>query len=81
MEQQQPQAPSKSSKAGDELRANVDDLHEEVQEMSELINELLSFSKAGLQNEEIKLEPVVVADTIANVVRREGRTERVPGMR
>src|SRR5262249_33675239 len=35
-------------KAGDEQRAHVATLHEEVQEMSALVNELLSFSKAGL---------------------------------
>lgn len=61
------------TKAGDDLRANVDDLHEEIQEMSGLINELLSFSKAGLQGEEIKLEPVNLSQTVAEVIRREGK--------
>jgi len=60
-------------RADEELRANVDDLHEEVQEMSGLINELLSFSKAGLQGEEIKLVRVNLSQTVAEVVRREGR--------
>jgi two-component system, OmpR family, sensor histidine kinase CpxA len=60
-------------KAKQELRANVDDLHEEVQEMSGLINELLSFSKAGLQGEEIKLDQVNLSQSVAEVVRREGK--------
>lgn len=61
------------SKADDNLQANVDDLHEEIQEMSGLINELLSFSKAGLQSEEIKLDQVNLSQTVAEVVRREGK--------
>src|SRR5258705_6409338 len=35
-------------KAGVEQSEHVNVLHEEVQEMSGLVNELLSFSKAGL---------------------------------
>ncbi len=52
-------------------KAYVEDVREEVQHMSGLVNELLSFSKAGLQQKEIKLEPVNLADLARRVVARE----------
>jgi two-component system sensor histidine kinase CpxA len=52
-------------------RAYVEDVREEVQHVSGLVNELLSFSKAGLQPQEIKLEPVSLAPLARRVVARE----------
>lgn len=51
-------------KAEDAQRAHVAALHEEVQEMSGLVNELLSFSKAGLTTDGVPLGTVAV-DTLA----------------
>ncbi len=52
-------------------RAYVADLREEVQEMSSLVNELLSFSKAGLRRKEIQLSKVELAPLVQRVVARE----------
>ena len=52
-------------------KAYVEDVREEVQHMSSLVNELLSFSKAGLRQKEITLEPVNLADLARRVVARE----------
>jgi two-component system sensor histidine kinase CpxA len=49
----------------------VEDVREEVQQMSSLVNELLSFSQAGLQHKEVKLEPVTLAELARRVVARE----------
>ena len=49
----------------------VEDVREEVQQMSHLVNELLSFSKAGLQPKEIQLGPVNLAATVRKVLDRE----------
>jgi len=49
----------------------VEDVREEVQQMSHLVNELLSFSKAGLQPKEIKLERVCLAPIVRRVLERE----------
>ncbi len=51
--------------------AYVEDLREEVQHMSQLINELLSFSKAGLKPQEIKLGPVKLLDVARRIAARE----------
>ncbi len=59
-----------------EQRADVEDIREEIQQMSQLVNELLSFSKAGLREKEIVLQPVRLADLVRSVVAREG-SERV----
>jgi two-component system sensor histidine kinase CpxA len=58
-------------RAGPEQRACVEDLREEVQHMSALVNELLSFSKAGLRQKELKLESVDLAEVARRVVARE----------
>jgi two-component system sensor histidine kinase CpxA len=58
-------------KAEDSLRPHVAVLHEEVQEMSGLVNELLQFSKAGLQTGKA---PLTVVD-VASVVRRAASRE------
>ncbi len=50
----------------------VDDLQEEVRQMSSLVAELLSFSKAGMQQETPLLVSVDVALVLDEVVAREG---------
>lgn len=52
-------------------KAGVEDIREEVQRMSELVNELLSFSKAALQGREVKLAPVNLAGLVERVLARE----------
>lgn len=52
-------------------KAYVDDVREEVQHMSGLVNELLSFSRASLRPKELKLEPVVLAALARQIVARE----------
>jgi two-component system, OmpR family, sensor histidine kinase CpxA len=52
-------------------RASVAALHEEIQEMSGLVNELLSFSKAGMQAGTVALTPVAVAGVVERAVARE----------
>lgn len=47
------------------------DLREEVGYMSSLVNELLSFSKAGLLNKELRLQSVSLAEIVRRVVDRE----------
>ena len=47
------------------------DLREEVQQISGLVNELLSFSKASLAAGRIKLESVPLRDVVARAVERE----------
>jgi two-component system sensor histidine kinase CpxA len=49
----------------------LDDLREEVEHMSNLVNELLSFSKASIGKSKIKLQPVVLRSTIDRAVARE----------
>lgn len=51
-------------------REPVADIQEEVQHMSALVNELLSFSRAGMQTN-VKLVPVNVAATVERVLERE----------
>lgn len=58
-------------RADENQRAYVDDVREEVQHMSQLVNELLSFSKAGLREKEIQLQPVALGELARRVVARE----------
>ena len=62
-------------KAEESLRPHVAVLHDEVQEMSGLVNELLQFSKAGLQPHGAPLTSV----DIASIVRRAALREPSPG--
>lgn len=57
----------------------VDDLHQEVREMSTLVNELLSFSKSGMQRPERQLTAIDVSEVARQAVAREtgGETGRV----
>jgi two-component system sensor histidine kinase CpxA len=58
-------------KAEDSQRAHVAVLHQEVQEMSALVNELLSFSKAGLSESGVPVGPMDVASVVEKAVARE----------
>ena len=55
-----------------ELHERLGDVQDEVREMRELVNELLSFSKAGLRAPDAPLGAVNVHDLVAEVVEREG---------
>jgi two-component system sensor histidine kinase CpxA len=52
-------------------RDYVNDLREEVQHMSALVNELLSFSKASLRQRQLTLEPVDLNEMAKKVIARE----------
>ncbi len=58
-------------RAAGKQESYVNDLREEVEQMSRLVNELLSFSKAGLTAQKIKLEPVNLATTARRVLEME----------
>ena len=58
-------------RADEKQHATVEDVREEVQHMSALVIELLSFSKAGLQQQAIALQPVPLAELARSVVARE----------
>lgn len=57
--------------ADEKQKACVEDLREEVQQMTDLVNELLSFSKAGLNRREVRLEPVPLQSLVQRAVARE----------
>jgi len=59
-------------RADENSRDYVSDVKDDAQRMSELIDELLSFSKAGMQVGETEIVPVQVADTVRRVLEREG---------
>jgi two-component system, OmpR family, sensor histidine kinase CpxA len=53
----------------------IEELREEVQQMSALVNELLSFSKASLEPAAVKLQPV----RVRTVAEQAAKRELVPG--
>jgi two-component system sensor histidine kinase CpxA len=56
-------------------KQRIEELREEVQQMSALVNELLSFSKASLEPAAVKLQPVRVKSAAEQAAKRES----VPG--
>ena len=58
-------------RADEKDKKYVADLREEVQEISSLVNELLSFSKASLNAGNIKLQTVFIRAAVEKAVRRE----------
>jgi two-component system sensor histidine kinase CpxA len=52
-------------------RAYVEDAQEEVAAMSELVSELLAFSRAGMRARELPLGPVVLRPLVEQVIGRE----------
>ncbi len=51
----------------------VDDVREELQNISVLVNELLSFSKAGLRPKALTLKPIDVNALVQKIVSREAK--------
>jgi two-component system sensor histidine kinase CpxA len=45
----------------------INDIREDAEEMTHLINELLAFSKAGLQGKEIELKPINLSKLLTDV--------------
>jgi len=58
-------------RADEKQQAYVNDVRDDVQNMSRLVNELLSFSRASLGAATIKLHLVVVRDVVDQAVSRE----------
>lgn len=59
------------------LRETVADVREEVQQMSTLVNELLAFTKAGLQSRDVVLRATRVEAVVREALARENADERV----
>ncbi len=59
-------------RADDQQKKYVQDVQNEVEHMSELVNELLLFSQEGVKPRNIELEPVNLRETIDRVMEREG---------
>jgi two-component system sensor histidine kinase CpxA len=59
-------------RADENTREYVADITDDARHMSGLINELLSFSKAGMQAADTEMTRVIIADTVRRVVEREG---------
>jgi two-component system sensor histidine kinase CpxA len=55
----------------------VKDVRDEVQEMSSLVNELLSFSRASLREKAVQLQRVPLAELARRVAAREGGGDKV----
>jgi two-component system sensor histidine kinase CpxA len=60
-------------RADEKQRHYVADVREELRHMSELVNELLSFSKAGVGGKNVELKTVPIAELVGRVVARESR--------
>ncbi len=58
-------------RATDEQRPRVEGVREELDHMADIVNELLSFSKASLRPQAVALEPVALGPLIHEVARRE----------
>ena len=54
-------------------RESVEDLREEVRQMSSLVAELLQFSKAGLRHDERPLVPVLLSQVVEQALIRENK--------
>ncbi|MDP3070233.1 MAG: HAMP domain-containing sensor histidine kinase [Opitutaceae bacterium] len=59
------------------MQETVADLRDEVQQMSTLVNELLAFTKAGLQPREIVLAPTELDPLVQTALAREDAADRV----
>lgn len=58
-------------RADEKQRGYVGDVREELQQMSQLINELLSFSKASLGAAAVRLQPVALRGVAEKAIQRE----------
>ena len=61
-----------------ENQPHVADVKEEVELMSKLVAELLSYSKSGIQGSAVKLEPVKLRPLVEQVIEREARPGSSP---
>lgn len=59
------------AKVTEDAHAILDDLHDDAQQMSDLLNELLLFSRADAEAQQPALERVDVLNTLLGVLRRE----------
>ncbi len=59
------------------LHEHIADVREEVQRMSDLVNELLAFTKAGLRPRDAMLDPVALAPLVQRVLAREDPAARL----
>lgn len=59
------------------LRETVADVREEVQQMSTLVNELLAFTKAGLQSRDVVLRATAIETVVHDALARENAGDRV----
>src|SRR5437667_12570086 len=59
-------------RADENTREYIADITDDVRHMSELISELLSFSKADMQPGDTEITRVVIADLVHRVLEREG---------
>ena len=59
--------------ASEKQQGYVTDVREEVRHMSSLVNELLSFSKAGLRAKDLELRAVPLAELCGRVITREAQ--------
>lgn len=64
-------------RAEEEMVGRVEDVNEEVREMGDLVNELLSFSKAGLRAPDAPLASVKLHVVAASMIERERGAARV----
>ncbi len=62
-------------RVAEDQREAVADIQEDVHHMAALVNELLSFSKAGMRALDVKPVKVNLAATVAQVLEREGSPE------
>jgi two-component system sensor histidine kinase CpxA len=60
-------------RADEKQRSYVADVREELRHMSELVHELLSFSKAGVGGKNVELKTVPLAELTGRVVARESK--------
>jgi two-component system sensor histidine kinase CpxA len=60
---------------GEKQKTGLDDLREEVEEMSNLVNELLSFSRASLGKTSPRLQPVLIKGVVERAVARESGSD------
>jgi two-component system sensor histidine kinase CpxA len=65
------------SKLGDDGEEQLRDVHDDVQQMSELLNELLLFSRAGMESDQAPLQAVVLADAVTSVLVRDDAMDKV----
>lgn len=54
-----------------DVKGTVDDLRDDLQHMTNLVNDVLLFSKAGLKGPDVQLSPVALGEIVGTVLARE----------